>query len=107
MHPIADSLTRQLGHSGNVASVQDHGDSAQSENGQCHPSGEDDAVDCFHDVPFDWVTGLSADRINYRASMQRIKHCYVLLHLQLIHGSMGHVLVGRLGQIIPGSMGQL
>ena len=86
-----------------MASVQDHRYCAQSENGQCHPSGEDDAVDCFHDS----VTPVCLRWVNYRASMQRIKHCYTLLHLQLIHGSLTLVLVGRLGQIIPGSMGQL
>lgn len=95
MHPIADSLNRQLGHSGNVPSVQDHGDSAQSENGQCHPSGEDDAVDCFHGS----MTPVCLRWVNYRASMQRIKHCYTLLHLPIIDGSMGHVLVGCSGSM--------
>ena len=36
--------------------------------------------------------GLSADRINYRASMQRIKHCYTLLHLPIIPGSLVHAM---------------
>ena len=78
-----------------MASVQDHGNSAQSENGQCHPSGEDDAVDCFHDA----LAPVCLRWVYYRASMQRIKHCYTLLHLQLIHGSLTLVLVGCSGSM--------
>ena len=43
--------------------------------------------------------GLSADRINYQAAMQRTKHCYTLSHLLLFHGSLTLALVGRWGSM--------
>ena len=88
-------MNQDIGHSGNVASVQDHGDGTHSENSQCHPGGEDDTIDCFHDA----LTLVCLRWVYYRASMQRIKHCYTLLHLPIIPGSLGHVLVGCSGSM--------